>query len=226
MHGHPHSRADVEKLFPDIVPPFLQLLELEKPKLVLGLREDERKAATAALNAAALIYSHAILEDVLVRICRLSMKRDSKPWLATINDRKVALGDAITKSVDDVKADALARYAKDFERFTLLDKCQTLLGVLRPKTCRRIVPKYSFSIPKLDQLDSLRHEMVHRTEFAAQKGTLRDQHDYFLKTAAFFIALTQRRYCLRPLPSEKGIDFEKLNATCAAKLEALKRVGT
>jgi hypothetical protein len=223
MHGHPHYRADIDKIFPGIIPPFLQVLELEKPKLVAGLREDERKAARAALYAAALIYSHAILEDVLVRLCELSIKQDSQPWLAIISDRKVAVRDAISKSIDDVKAEALERYAKDFERFTLLDKCQALLGVLRPKTCRRVVPKYNFSLSKLQQLDSLRHDMVHQTKFGATKGRLRDQHDYLLKTAQFFIALTQRKYNFKPLPSEKDVDFEMLDAVCAAQLEVLAK---
>lgn len=223
MHAHPHYRAEFDKFFSGLIPPFLRVLEIEKPKLVAGLLEDERKAGLAALYAAALIYSHAILEDVLVRLCELSIKIDPQPWLAIISDRKVAVGDAISKSVDDVKADALGRYAKDFERFTLLDKCQTLMGVLRPKTCKRVVPKYSFSLPKLKQLDSLRHDMIHRTKFGARKGRLRDQHEYLLRTAEFFIALTQRKYNFKRLPSVKDFDFERLDAISTAQLEALAK---
>lgn len=223
LRDHSRYRAEVDKLFPDIIPPFLRVLELEDPKLVAGLREDERKVAHAAINAAALIYSHAILEDVLVRLCEISIKRDPQSWLVIISDRKVSIKDAMSKSVDDVKADALKRFLKDFERFTLLDKCRTLLTVLQPKTCRRIVPKYKFSLPRLEQLDWLRHDMVHRTKFRERRGKLRDQHDYFLKTARFFLTLTQRKYNFKPLPSEKRADFDKLNAVCAAQLEVLEK---
>jgi len=111
---------------------------------------------------------------------------------------------------------------RDFERMTLLEKCQALLGVLRPKTCRRIVPKYNFSMQQLERLDLLRHDMVHRTKFAATKGRLSNQHDYFLKTATFFITLIEQKYGFRPSISEKDVE----SIMSAANEKALERIKT
>ena len=184
-------RADVEKFNSLNEAPEELRRYIEMRRLFHILQRDSAKAA---VDAAALIYAHAILDAVVFKLCSLSVELDPSSWTTEIEGKQVRLSDLRTHAVEHVRSKMLQAYLSGLERESLLRKCDTLFRVIRPATTRGILKKYKYSRERLVSLDDLRHDLVHKLAFHRKLRQPDAKMNYLLNTGHFLVNLVAKRY--------------------------------
>jgi len=160
-------------------------------KLVHELRTD---AAKAAVDGASIIYTHAILDATLLKLCNISATIDPNSWMPMIQDRKISLKDVKAANVSQIERKLLESYLEQLERQSLMCKCEALFKVVRPKHTRGVLKKFKYSRARMVSLDQLRHDRVHKLEFSRKTRQTEAKVHYLFNTGQFFFNLLSKHY--------------------------------
>lgn len=117
----------------------------------------------AAVDASALIFTHSFLETAVIDLCRATMIVAPESWASKVESRTVRLADVEGRSYQGLLAGKLSELADEMEHDPLPKNVGRLLSVLRPEPGYLSGDGFKFSMPRLEELDRLRHQIVHHT---------------------------------------------------------------
>ena len=161
------------------------------------LQEINREITKAAVDAAAIIYAHAILDANLYKLCEISASIDADGWLPKISRKTVTFEEIRSSSASKIASKLVASHLEKLERKSLLKKCDSLLGVIRPKRTRGLVKKFHYSRERLETIDQLRHDLVHKLQFHRKVKQVDIKIRYLFNTGEFFYRLLAEYYGIR-----------------------------
>lgn len=168
------------------------------------MHESVAEPAKAAVDAAAIIYAHAILDAVIYRLCSISISIDSSAWTPFIQERKVSFSDLRQNSnVGVVQRRLLETYLAQLERESLLLKCDVLFKIVKPRHTRGVLKGFRYSRERLASLGTLRHDLVHKLRFHRRARQAKAKTEYLLKTGKFFVSLLSKHYTNKKAPESK-----------------------
>jgi hypothetical protein len=181
----------------------IEFAALDKPtkeqkkdyKLVRGMEKIQVDHAKAAVDAAGIIYTHAILDAVIYKLCGISMLIDSNAWIPFIQEKKVSFSHLqLNSDLRSIQQKLLETYLTQLERESLLSKCDMLFKVVKQKNTRGIMKDFKYSRKRLESIDNLRHDLVHKLKFSGKLRQANAKIDYLQNTGEFFMKLLAKHY--------------------------------
>jgi hypothetical protein len=143
-------------------------------------------SATGAVDAAAILYAHTVLNAVIDMLCAVSAEVDAPAWAIEIATVEAAADVLRALNTPDEGASRLAQVS-------LFEKCETLLRINKRSNQRQLLQDYKYSAPRLRKLDDLRLQLVHPSTFERKMKDGHESVEYLLHTAQFLINLLTQR---------------------------------
>lgn len=143
-------------------------------------------SADGAVDAAAILYAHAVLNGVVDTLCAVSAEIDAPAWAIEIATVEAAADVLRALNTPDNGATRLAQVS-------LFEKCETLLRINKSSSQRQLLQDYKYSAPRLRKLDELRIQLVHPSAFERKMKDGHESVEHLLHTAQFFINLLTQR---------------------------------
>jgi hypothetical protein len=151
-------------------------------------------------DAASIIFGHAILDATLFDFCTACAIVAPFDWLRFIGSRKISLDELHKHPKLDLLGDVLAAALEDFERESLLKKADRLFALCQPPADHQGVIGYTYNRERLEQIDRLRHDIVHRIKIKDPIPKCDELLLYLDQTGFHLMSLPNHKYDLR-LPS-------------------------
>lgn len=123
--------------------------------------EHQSESLIAVVDSALLIAMHAVLDDSVHQLLRALFQEAPDRCEDLVARKKVDLGEVRAQDYMTLLKGQLADLENSLERSSLLKKVDTLLSVLKPEPGSLNTERYSFSRGRLEELDQLRHQLVH-----------------------------------------------------------------
>jgi hypothetical protein len=143
-------------------------------------------SATGAVDAAAILYAHSVLNGVVDTLCAVSAEIDAPAWAIEITNAEAA---ADVLRALNAPNEAAARLA----RISLFEKCETLLRINKRSPQRELLEGFKYSASRLRKLDELRLQLIHPSTFERKMKDGHESVEYLLHVAQFFINLFTQR---------------------------------
>lgn len=150
----------------------------------------------ASIDAASLVFAHSILDDFVSECCRLSMEADPDDWANAINQRKVSIERVRSFSNDQLIKDELQDYGNQISRDALLKRVRILFNKCPPVPFVLKVIPYTFDQGRLESLDKLRQQVVHRPTEKLSFPKIEDDLRFLHWTCDFFAWVVSKKYGL------------------------------
>lgn len=123
--------------------------------------------AQAAVDAAALIFMHSVLDDAAMTCCRLIALVKPQEWEYWVDDKQVALREVKEHGYDSLFDKALERRLRKLEYESLLAKADMILRLCKPPDgFSSHVDHYVYDRSRLSLLDEQRQRIVHHGSWA------------------------------------------------------------
>jgi hypothetical protein len=146
--------------------------------------------AQSAVDAAALIFTHSVLDDAAMKCCQLIAIAKPQEWEHWVGDKHVALTEVKERGYDSLFHKALENRLNKLRYESLLAKADMILRLCKPPDgflC--FVNDYLYDRSRLSRLDEQRHQIVHGGSWA---GTFRrddDDLEYLFNTGIYLFDL-------------------------------------
>jgi hypothetical protein len=206
--GIPHARKLVTKRHKSEVAYLaktgqLQEMPADLPKMseiiyeghtVKALRE-----AARSVDAASLVFAHAILDDLLTSYLQVTAELKFEFWKRHVAQKKVELGSLSQHSLEEVTRMVVRKELWALGRESLIRRADLLHRICEaPKAFDRSV----YDPDNLARIDKLRHEIVHGDRFGKEITDVENDLQFLRQTCDHFFALMhatfgQRLYNLR-----------------------------
>jgi hypothetical protein len=161
------------------------------------MAENQLRAFQSAVEAASLVFAHSILDSAAMDYLRVTSLQGPNDWAEHVSQKQVPISALQGKTYDDLLKEKVSQHLETFDRQSLLAKVDKLFQVCRPAQGFVPMDDYAFDRQRLEQLDSLRHELVHGSG-PVNEIRVTDNDIWFLqKTAFFLMALVNMRYDTR-----------------------------
>jgi hypothetical protein len=166
---------------------------------VKQLTEKSVTAFEAALDAASLIFSHSLLDTAAFdwcRVCALACPDDFMPYIA---NRQFSLAEVQATSFSELREKAIGRHLEKLERKSLLKKLDVLFALCHPPPSFSPsgFQNYSYDRKRIVDLDTLRHDYVHRGWVGGRLPQGDDDLVFLSNTTTFLFHLVTQRYGIR-----------------------------
>jgi len=162
------------------------------------MTEKSVTAFEAALDAASLIFSHSLLDTAAFDWCRVCALASPDDFMPYIDNRKFTLAEVQAASFSELREKAIGRHLKTLERESLLKKLDILFALCRPPP---ILQNYSYDRKRIVDLDTLRHDYVHRGWVGGRLPQGDDDLAFLSNTTTFLFHLVTQRYGIRLDPN-------------------------
>lgn len=150
----------------------------------------------AAVDAASLVFAHSVLDDAALGYCRVMGLHAPEEFLFKIRDKQVKLGEAIAQGASELIAEKVNGFLNDLERESLVKKIDLLFAICQPQPGQSSLKNFVFDMSRLRQLDSLRHDFVHKQgNVLLPKGE--EDIEYLRDTGNHLMGLLNERFGLR-----------------------------
>lgn len=172
-----------------------KLLGKRRRKDVVEIMHDiTSEQAKTAVDAASIIYAHAMVDAAILRLCKVTVGFDRAAWLPLIERKQVTWAHMSEQTVAEVRDGLIERVLTDVERQSLPAKCDTLFSIIRPRRVTAVVRRFKYSRDRLVKIDRLRHDLVHKLHFNRPIRQVNAKVEYLFGVGDFFNALTARKY--------------------------------
>jgi hypothetical protein len=178
-----------------------------------GMTEGSLKKAARSVDAAAIVFSHSLLDATLYTFCSICYRARPADWFAFASERKIKVGDLLSKSALDLMMEKAKLCLEELERESLSSKSNKLHAICKPPTKAAYIENYHFSSAELEKFDATRIGIVHGMQFKRPLQDVQATLDFALKTGLYFAVMVARKYQLQ---MHAGTDFlSKLSAELA-----------
>jgi len=159
----------------------------------------------ASVDAASLVFAHSVIDQAAYDCCKVTALVAPGDWEDNVSKKQVCLCEVKEKpSYDELRSDALRKFFERFAYESLLTKLDRLHSKCRPEPGFAKSDNYAYDRSRIQELDSLRHDIVHglAKERKLPKGD--DDIDYLWNTSMYLVALVNHRYDVKLDPSVFG----------------------
>lgn len=122
----------------------------------------QSSSLAAVIDSASLIATHALLDTVIHRLLQVVIRATPEKCEHFVTSRSVELSIVRDTPYSAILAEKLARFESSIERAPLLEKLDRLMSVLRPVAGSLDTESHRFSRDRIERLNNLRHDIVHR----------------------------------------------------------------
>ena len=155
-----------------------------------GYAELQVNDAQGAVDAAALIFMHSVLDDAAMKCCRLIALAKPQEWEHWVDDKQVVLREVKEHGYDSLFHKALERRLSKLEYESLLAKADMILRLCKPPDgFSSQVDHYVYDRSRLSLLDEQRHRIVHGGSWAGMFRRDEDDLEYLFNTGLYFLDL-------------------------------------
>lgn len=157
------------------------------------------ESAAAFVDAASLVFAHAVFDATLFDYCRICAFRSPLSFVEILRDRKVQLADSQQLSRPAILWNSIQNYLTQIERESVLKKAQLLHRITQPdESFFRDGPiHFRYSAERLESIDRARHEAVHALQFTSKIADLDDTLLYLLRAVFYFVRILHKRWGLQ-----------------------------
>ena len=150
----------------------------------------------ASVDAASVVFAHAILDGAAFDCCRISSAIAPSDWEGYIAERQVRLTVLKEVSHEEIVRDVVEKYVAILERESLLKKVDLLFARCQPPADWSPMSNYAFDRARLEAFDHLRHDIIHGSG-PRPIPSLDVELDYLGRTTFFLFGLLNHRYQLK-----------------------------
>jgi len=150
----------------------------------------------ASVDAASVVFAHAILDGAAFDCCRISSMIAPADWEVQIAARQVPLTVLKEASREEIVRDMVEKYVATLERESLLKKVDLLFARCQPAAGWSPMNNYAFNRARLEAFDQLRHDTIHGSG-PRPIPNLDVELDYLSRTTFFLFGLLNHRYQLK-----------------------------
>ncbi len=155
-------------------------------KTVAVAAQSEMETFRVAVDAASLVFAHSILDDAALQYCRVTSIVAPSSWEPFVFNKPVKLEEVRKESYQKLLMAKISDALKKLERESLLTKFNKVFQICQPKPDFKPIRGFSFDRSRLEELDTLRHEIIHETGPVRPLPRGDDDLD-FLKMCAFHL---------------------------------------
>lgn len=166
--------------------PSLKLAEFLKSHIPRQAEKKVAKLASTVLSSA-LVFGHAVLEDVAMQTLALSQKHVPEYFYNAIGDKSIKIKEARSHGIQELLENKVQDWLKTIERDTLLAKMKALFSCLQPDA-KSILKGYAYDESRLIEIDNLRHQIVHKN---ATRAVTYDDLEFLRCTSIFTAGMLQ-----------------------------------
>lgn len=162
------------------------------------------KTLTEAVNGidgACILFAHSVLDAAAFDYCRVSSLVTPRDWESSVEKRKVELADARDLTFDELLKNKLNEFFEQLERESLLKKVDLLYSKCQPPPGWVVVENYTFDLSRLETLDKLRQEIVHRDGLGKAIPNADQEIEYMMSTSWHLMGLVNYKYNLKIDPT-------------------------
>jgi hypothetical protein len=159
-----------------------------------ALAQGETKNSSVALDAASLVFAHSILDDAAFQYCRVTAMVSQSSWERFALDKKIKLGEARDQDYGSLLAQKTEECLNKLERESLLLKIGKLFEVCQPDANFKPMGVYSYDRERLENLDKLRHSIVHGSGPVHKLPNGDDDIQFMDLTAMYLMMLVNARF--------------------------------
>ncbi len=116
-----------------------------------------------AIDAASLIFAHSILDDVALQYCRVTSIVSPSTWEPFVAKKTVTLEEVGKEDYQSLLTAKIRDSLNKLERESLLTKVDKVFQICQPKADFKPIRGFSFDSSRLENLDGLRHAIIHVT---------------------------------------------------------------
>lgn len=149
---------------------FLRVIHLDFVKKLETLPREE---LIRAVDGAAIVFAHSILDNIVTALCELAMMADPGKTEEVLALKKVALADVKTSSYLSLLNDEIKVKTQELSRESLGKRLKFLYSF-----CPEALDVHVFDTSKLDEFDRLRQDVVHKARFDLIPGELESLLDF------------------------------------------------
>jgi hypothetical protein len=144
-----------------------------------------------------LIFAHSVLDGVALDYCRVTALAEPGAWSQILKDRPVTLEEAKGRPFEEMLQKHLERYLDQLERESLFRKIDVIYRICQPAPNAETIRGYTFDRGRLEQLDRLRHEIIHGAALGQPIPEIEKELAYMLDTANHLMSLIALRFGLK-----------------------------
>jgi hypothetical protein len=159
-----------------------------------SLTEQSVDTFEASLDAAALIFTHSVLDGAALDWCRVCAMAEPTDFLPMLGDRRIALRDVQRSTFPVLLNGAIKSYLDNLERESLPKKMDLLFRLCQPPAGFEGVQGYQYDRDRLAQLDQLRHDYVHGRARLSRLPNGDDDLLFLQHTGSFMVPLVHQHY--------------------------------
>ena len=146
-----------------------------------------------SVDAASIVFAHSIIDGLAFNLCNVTVIADPEYWENKVIDKKDTLNNFKTKSYKDILKEFIDRYLDDLDRKSLITKIDHLFSVCKPKP-GSIIDNYKYDKEFLEQIDKLRHDIVHGDKINTEIPEITSYIKYMEQTGSYITLLLCDRF--------------------------------
>lgn len=148
---------------PEKVNEFYEILKKQKQQVHQRIKADAKKA----LDAAAIVYAHGILDASVYGYLEVLSLASPDSFRIYAEGKKVSLSDVKLKSYDQIYKEKIKEFMeKTVENSSLIYKLDKLHKITKP-TNTNLNPEHKYEREKLVEFDKARHNIVHGNDWSS-----------------------------------------------------------
>lgn len=169
-------------------------------RMAAGYADSTIRSARAATQAACVVFVHSVLDDFALELCKVAVMLAPEEWEDYVKQKKVTLHEVRQAKFEDLRRKKLDELLEDLGRESLLTKLDRLHACCKPCSGFNPVTGYKYSRDRLEDFDTLRHEIVHGDQLGQELANASDMLMDAHKTCFYLVALMNGRFGLKLNP--------------------------
>lgn len=147
-----------------------------------------------SVDSASLVFIHSALDAAATDLCAVTALLGPGDWEHFVKDKTVPLSSLKGAAYDTVLQQKLNDYLKVLERESLLKRIDKLFQVCQPPDGFDPKPGYKYDRTKLENLDTVRHEIVHGDALFVVFPEMDNSLECIFNTGLFLFFMVNAKY--------------------------------
>lgn len=147
---------------------------------VSGIITNDLEQALRRTAAASLVFAHSVFEGCVYDLLRMTVQAGPEDWLPLINNKQVTVSDLAAWSKDEILLGLVQERLGSLDRRSVLEKIDKLFAIVAPPPNRQRFPNYVYDRGRIEELDQIRHAVVHENPLGYDPVRLKDDLNYLL----------------------------------------------
>jgi len=156
----------------------------------------------AFIDAFALVFAHSLLDVAVNDLLEITTLTDHSSWCERVAGRKVTIEAIRKNSCENLEKEMIRTALEDLKKESVLKKADTLYSICKPNPAFVGVKEFRYSRETIGELDSLRHDVVHKVRIENPIDGIKEKLSYLQSTAMHLIMMVRESYDLKIDPTK------------------------